>query len=123
MDVKIVTYPVQEWILDEESRQLGPVEQSLTAVAQDVRFALLTERNQYPIMGSNFGVEFQSLLGQDPAYVRANVKRRIADALMIDDRIDSVSDFKFTQEEDSLLVEFIVNTKLGKINMTTEVII
>lgn len=123
MEVKIVSYPVQEWILDKDTGLLADVEQSLDAVAQDVRFALLTERNQYPIMGSNFGVEFQSLIGQDPAYVRANIKKRIAEALSIDDRIDSVSDFKFTRNDESLLVEFIVNTKLGKINMETEVII
>ena len=123
MDVQIVTYPVQEWILDEKTGQLGQVIQNIDAIAQDVKFALMTERNKYPIMGSNFGVEFESLIGQDPAFVRANIKKRISDALSIDDRIDSVSDFKFSHSEETMTVTFVVNTKLGKLNMTTDVII
>lgn len=122
MEVKFVTYPVAEWILDEETGQLGDPVQNIDAIAQDIRFSILTERNKYPIMGSNFGVEMEELIGQDPAYVRANIKKRIADALSIDDRVESVSDFKFETNQDSLTVSFVVNTKLGPLNMKTDVI-
>lgn len=123
MNVEFTTYPIQEWVLDPESKMLGDNVQSLDAIAQDVKFALSTERNMYPIMGSNFGVTLEDLIGQDAAYVKAQVKRRIQDALSIDDRIISISEFKFSQKEpDSLSVSFIVSSVLGDFQMTTEIV-
>lgn len=123
MNVSFTTYPIQEWVLDEESQLLGDNVMDIKAIAQDVKFALSTERNMYPIMGSNFGVTLEDLIGQDAAYVRAQVKQRIKDALSIDDRIVSISSFKFEQPEpETLTVSFIVNTVLGNVEMTTEIV-
>lgn len=123
MNVVFTTYPIEEWVLDETTGQLGDPSLELQAIAQDVKFALSTERNAYPIMGSNFGVELSDLIGQDRQYVQAQVKRRIADALSIDDRVTGVGSFSFSSsEKDSLLVSFVVETVLGKVNMTTEII-
>lgn len=123
MNVEFTTYPIQEWVLDEESGLLGDNVMNIKAIAQDVKFALSTERNMYPIMGSNFGVTLEDLIGRDAAYVRAQVKQRIKDALSIDDRIVSISSFKFEQPEpETLTVSFIVNTVLGNVEMTTEII-
>jgi hypothetical protein len=123
MNVEFVTYPIQEWILDEATGQLGEPSLELQAIAQDVKFALSTERNMYPIMGSNFGVEFLDLIGRDRQYVQAQVKKRISDALSIDDRITGLGSFSFSSPESgSLSVSFVVETVLGKVNMTTEII-
>jgi hypothetical protein len=123
MNVKFTSYPIQEWILDEETAQCGAPALELHAISQDIKFILSTERNMYPIMGSNFGVEFLDLIGKDSQYVQAQVKRRIVDALSIDDRIISVGSFEFKQPEtDSLFVSFVVETVIGKVGMTTELI-
>lgn len=123
MDVKFVQYPIQEWLVDWDSMSLGDMKANLDAIAQDVRFALSTERNKYPIMGSNFGVTLTDLVGMDYAYVQANVKKRITDALSIDDRILSVSEFKFSRpNSETIKVTFLVTTVLGDLNMTTEII-
>lgn len=123
MNVEFVKYPVQEWILDESSRQLGAPSAELQAIVQDIKFALSTERNMYPIMGSNFGVELIELIGKDRQYVQAQVKRRITEALSIDDRITSIGSFKFNSTEiGSLSVSFVVETILGKVNLTTEIV-
>ena len=123
MDVKFVQYPIQEWLVDWDSMSLGDMKANLDAIAQDVRFALSTERNKYPIMGSNFGVTLTDLVGMDYAYVQANVKKRITDALSIDDRILSVSEFKFSRpNSETIKVAFLVTTVLGDLNMTTEII-
>lgn len=123
MEVTFIKYPIQEWIVDWENETLGDSVMSLEAIAQDIRFALSTERNKYPIMGPNFGVTLNDLIGMDSAYVQANVKKRISDALSIDDRILSVSEFKFTKPDmDSMLVSFLVTTVLGDLQMTTELI-
>jgi len=123
MDVEFTTYPIQEWLLNTDSQKLTESEQTLSAIAQDITFALSVERNKYPIMSSNFGVEFEDLLGKDEAYVKANIKRRIQDALLIDDRIISVSNFAFKKVNgDSLFVSFVVETVLGTIETTTNII-
>lgn len=123
MKVEIVSYPAQEWILDEETEMLGEPSLEVKAIAQDVKFAMLTERNKYPIMGSNFGVEFLDLVGKDPMYIKAQIKARIKDALSIDDRITAVTDFKFKNiDANSVSVSFVVETVLGKVGMTTEII-
>lgn len=124
MEVKFVRYPIQEWILDEDSLHLGDVQQTLEAISQDIKFTLSTERNKYPIMGSNFGVEFSDLIGEDRDYVRAQLKKRITDAISIDDRVDSLSNFEFSYPDaNSIVISFIVETKLGKVGMSTEIII
>ena len=123
MNVSFTTYPIQEWILDETTGQLGEPSLEVQAIAQDVKFALSTERNKYPIMGNNFGVEFLDLIGKDRAYVQAQLKKRINDALSIDDRIIAIGSFKFeAKDSDSISVSFVVETVLGKVGFTTEVI-
>lgn len=123
MDVEFVTYPSQEWELDTETMQLGEIKQNLGSIAQDIQFYLSVERNKWPIMNSNMGVEFDDLIGKDDAYVRANVKKRIQSALSIDDRINAVSSFKFDKpSSDSLVVSFVVETILGDIQMTTNIV-
>ena len=124
MEVTFTTYPIQEWILNEDSSQLGDSEQAIEAISQDLKFALSTERNKYPIMSSNFGVEFLDLIGQDKRYVKAQLKKRITEALSIDDRVNSLSDFKFSYPDaNSIVISFIVETKLGKVGMSTEIVV
>lgn len=123
MNVEFVNYPTREWSLDTETMKLGEIEQNLGAIAQDVQFYLSVERYKYPIMGNNMGIELEDLIGMDDAFVRANVKSRIKDALSVDDRITSVSSFAFENPTpDSLVVSFVVETILGDIEMTTNII-
>jgi hypothetical protein len=123
MNVEFISYPIEEWILDEETMQTGEPSLTIDAIAQDIKFALSTERNKYPIMGSNFGVEFLDLIGKDRQYVQAQIKKRINEALSIDDRIIAIGSFNFESKEmDSLSVSFVVETILGKVGMSTEII-
>lgn len=123
MNVQFTTYPIEEWILDEDSQQVGDPKLTVDAIAQDIKFILSTERNKYPIMGGNFGVEFIDLIGKDRQYVQAQVKKRISEALSIDDRILAIGSFKFeSKDSDSLSVSFVVETVLGKVGMSTEIL-
>lgn len=124
MEVTFTTYPVQEWILDEDSQSLKDSQFTIDAISQDIKFALSTERNKYPIMGPNFGATFEDLIGKDTQYICSQIKKRVSDALSIDDRILGVGHFEFTRNRtgDSLTVAFIVETILGKTKVTTEII-
>lgn len=123
MNVQFTTYPIEEWVLDEENLQVGNPELTVDAIAQDIKFILSTERNKYPIMGSNFGIELVDLIGKDRQYVQAQIKKRINEALSIDDRILAIGSFKFESKEmGSLSVSFVVETVLGKVGMSTEIL-
>ena len=124
MNVTFTTYPIQEWILNEDSSSLEDPKFDLQAISQDIKFALSTERNKYPIMGPNFGSSFEDLIGMDSQYVCAQIKKRVSDALSIDDRILGVGHFEFKHSHgnDSLTVSFVVETILGKVNLTTDII-
>lgn len=123
MKVKFATYPIQEWILDEDTGFLSEPELNIKAIAQDIKFILSTERNMYPIMGSNFGIELLDLVGKDEQYIRAQIKSRISDALSVDDRIVKISEFTFKKtDSNSLSVSFNVKTVLGDVPMTTTIV-
>lgn len=86
----------------------------IDAVKQAVALALSTERFNHPIYSWDYGVELECLVGKDILFIYVEIKRRIKEALEQDDRIASVSDFKYTRQDDSLLVEFTVETDYGK---------
>lgn len=120
--VEFASYSSNEWIVDFESGDNGQPKSILDAVAQDVRFALGTDRYKWPIMGSNFGVTFDDLIGTDYNYIRSEVVRRIRDALSIDDRILQVDDFQFTPLEDSgILISCVVQTTFGDVSVSTTI--
>lgn len=83
------------------------------AVAQSVDVMLSTERFYYEIYSYDYGAEFADLIGKDRAFVRADVQRRIEEALAEDDRIVGVSDFSIDFDRETANVSFTVNTIFG----------
>ena len=67
----------------------------LAALSQAIQKRLSTQQFEYPIYTFNYGVDWKDLIGQDPEYIRAEMKRMIQETLEKDDRIKSVENFKF----------------------------
>ena len=67
----------------------------LEAMKQVIFKILNTERYQYIIYSWNYGIELQDLFGEPVSYVCPELERRITEALVQDDRIESVDDFEF----------------------------
>jgi hypothetical protein len=117
--VEFASYSSNEWIVDFESGNNGEPRSSLASIAQDIQFALETDRYKWPIMGSNFGATFDDLIGSDYNYIRSEVVRRIREALSIDDRILQVDDFQFTQLDNSgILISCVVTTTFGNVSVS-----
>ena len=103
------TYPNREWVVDFNTGDNGEPDSTLDAVAQDIRFALSTERYKYPIMGANFGATFDDLVGSDYNYI-----------LSTDDRVISIEDFVFKkQSNDAIFVSCVVKTNVGDVPIST----
>lgn len=112
--VEYSSYPNYEWVIDPDSETTLDPASTLQTIIQGIKFSLGTERYKYPIMGGNYGVTFEDLIGTDYSYIKSEIARRIRDALSIDDRIISIDNFEFTNTGNSdMLVTFNVHTILG----------
>ena len=67
----------------------------LEAMHQVIYKILNTERYQYIIYSWDYGIETLDLFGEPISYVCPEIERRIIEALIQDDRIESVYNFEF----------------------------
>ncbi|MCI6691450.1 MAG: DUF2634 domain-containing protein [Clostridium sp.] len=93
----------------------------LEALEQAINNVLNTEKYTYPIYSFDYGIELENLLGKDLEYIKIELKRRIEDCLLEDERIISVSNFSFNQDGDSLYCSFNVISIYGEISIDKEV--
>lgn len=73
------------------------------------------------IIYKDYGIDFESLIGEERAYVRAELKRMISESLAEDDRIINVSDFKFDFDFDKCICSFLVSSIYGDLEIREEV--
>lgn len=92
------------------------------AVKQAVYRILNTERYQYLIYPWWYGIETTDLYGEPVNWVCAELERRIAEALLTDSRIRSVTDFSHdTGTKRIIHTTFTVHTVYGNIAGEKEV--
>ena len=89
----------------------------LEAMKQVIFKILNTERYQYIIYSWNYGIELQDLFGEPVSYVCPELERRITEALVQDDRVESVDSFSFDiTEKRKVHVTFVVHTIFGDVD-------
>lgn len=113
--------PGKTYRIDLEKNRLNGVTDGLAAVKQAVFKILSTERYEYAIYSWNYGTELLDLFGEPEAYVRPEIKGRIEEALLQDDRVQSVDSFEIEQSGRTLHITFTVHTKYGDISAGKEV--
>lgn len=107
--------------LDIEGQRVAGMTDKREALRQAVYLILNVERYAYPIYSRNYGSELVDLIGQPKDYAMSEMKRRITDALMQDDRITGVDDWTFETGRKSVLARFTVYTIYGELEATKEV--
>ena len=100
LDIEEIPTPTPRIIMG-KNRLMGSCD-GLEAIKQAVYLILNVERYRYVIYSSNYGVEFDDLLGKPVPYVLPELKRRIEEALTQDDRITSVDGFEFETKKDTV---------------------
>lgn len=84
------------------------------AMEQAIYKILQTERYQYVIYNWNYGIELADLFGEARTYVYPELKRRISEALLQDERILEVDNFFFeASERDVVSLRFSAHTIFG----------
>ena len=93
----------------------------LDALQQAIYKVLNTEQYEHPIYSFSYGIDLESLIGKDRAYVQVELKRRIQECLLQDERIQSVENFSLAVSGDELTCVFDVVSIYGKITIAKEV--
>lgn len=91
------------------------------ALEQTIYFILNTERYNYLIYSNSYGSELNIISELDRDIAKSELKRRISDAILQDDRVKEVGNFEFSNGEDSVLVKFTVFSIYGDIGIEKEV--
>ena len=112
--IEKVTMPSLTWKIWTDRTQVRGTVDEQEAMEQAVRKILQTERYRYAIYDWNYGVELEDLYGENVAYVMPELKKRIEDALLSDDRITAVTDFSIQQEKGCVTTSFMVHTIFGE---------
>lgn len=111
LDIEEIPTPTPRIII-EKNRLMGSCD-GLEAIKQAVYLILNVERYRYVIYSSNYGVEFDDLLGKPVPYVLPELKRRIEEALTQDDRITGVDGLSLRQKKIQCIVHLQYTVFLG----------
>jgi len=122
-EIRVITSPTNTYRLQVNENRITKHVDGLKAMEQCIYKILNTERYKYVIYNWNYGIELDDLYGKPIPYVKAELPRRITEALLVDDRITDVYDFVFnpTNSKNTLSVSFTAKTIHGDINSSKEV--
>ena len=115
------TMPSKTYYINRNTNRISGYIDDKDAIVQAIYLILSTERYESVIYNWYYGTEFDSLVGKDRDFVKSELKRRIAEAILEDDRILDVTDFNISFNKDVANVVFLVETNIGDINVNWEV--
>lgn len=114
-DVEIEQQPTLTYEVKLDQDKMGNYIDGLEAMKQAIYHIINTERYQHLIYSWNYGVELADLFGKPINYCYPEIKRRLEEALLQDERISEVYDFEFSYSKGDVLVKFKVVTDYGEI--------
>lgn len=120
-----VDMPTLTYKMDLEQNRVRNYTDGVVAMRQVIFKILQTERYKHKeIYSDNYGVEFEDLFGMPTVYCIPMIEQRIKEALLWDERITNVYNFKFSNTRRGVItVNFDVDTIFGSTPIETEVAI
>lgn len=113
--------PSLTWIADPVTNRLRGRGDGWEAVRQAVEVIVNVERFKWQIYTPNFGTDYDGLLGTEPGYAASELRRRLEDAFIPDNRIHGLKDYEWTFDGVDLTTTFTVTTVFGDIAGNMEV--
>lgn len=113
--------PSLTWIADPVTNRLRGRGDNWEAVRQAVEVIVNVERFKWQIYTPNFGTDYDGLLGTEPGYAASELRRRLEDAFLPDNRILGVKDYAYSFKDVSLTVTFTALTVFGDVPGSMEV--
>lgn len=101
------------WNLEKMSEKMS----GMDSLCQSIRLALEVPRYHYPIYSWQYGSELETLIGSSFEDVSEKAPAMIRDALLRDDRIQSVDGFVVapSQQRGAADISFTVHSRLGNL--------
>ncbi len=112
------TKPPKEYEIDFVTGQLtGKIVEGLAAIKIWIWLALQIPRYRYYIYSWDYGNEYEDLIGQGytEEYIETEALRITEDCLLINEHIQSITDFTTTVVNEKLTISFTANTIYGEI--------
>ncbi|MBH0344357.1 DUF2634 domain-containing protein [Paenibacillus larvae] len=119
--IQITQQSSKTYKIDFEQKRVTGTVDGLESVKQSVKKILCTSRFEHLIYSDRYGSDIKTLIGKAPALVQSELKRRISEALLQDDRIKDVGNFRFDSSGDSAAVSFVVTSVFGSFSQKQEV--
>lgn len=113
--------PSLTWIADPVTNRLRGRGDNWEAVRQAVEIIVNVERFKWQIYTPNFGTDYDGLLGTEPGYAASELRRRLEDAFLPDNRILGIEEYSYTFTDVSLTVSFTARTVFGGVPGSLEV--
>nr|WP_295681503.1 DUF2634 domain-containing protein [uncultured Lachnoclostridium sp.]DAD92249.1 MAG TPA: Protein of unknown function (DUF2634) [Siphoviridae sp. ctQ0C17] len=110
-NVKLSSQPTKTYAIVGD-KIVGMID-DVEALRQAIYLILSVERYEYLIYSWSYGVELKELVGKDIAFAYPEIKRRVIEGLVQDDRILDIDNFTFEKDEEGVLVNFTVHTIYG----------
>ena len=123
-NIDIITIPSKTYQIDFNINRAKGIFDKIKSLKQSIYKILSTKRYKYEIYDWNYGIEIDDLIGMPKEYMKIEIENRIKDALSIDDRIEDVYNFKFSNlanDKYSFLVDFNVKSIFGEFIFGLEV--
>lgn len=114
-DFEIAVIPSRTFKLHPTTEIVAGYVDELEAVKQAIYLILNIERFEYLIHSWDIGVELADLIGRPISFCLPEIKRRITEALVQDDRITVVENFEFDVNKGKVHATFTVSTIFGTI--------
>ena len=99
----------------------GIIDEPLETVKQAAFFILNTPRFEYLIYSSDYGHEFNDLIGKEKEYADGEIRRMLEECLKADERIMSVKDLEIKKDKENYMLNFTVHSIYGEFDMSREV--
>ena len=108
--------PSRSYGLDLDAQRVRGSVDGEEALKQAITLRLNSWWRAHDIYDDRYGFEAQGLLGKDRAYTGSELKRRLRECLLEDDRIYSVENFRFEdgEEGDGWALSFRVRSCFGE---------
>ncbi|AZK48786.1 DUF2634 domain-containing protein [Paenibacillus lentus] len=120
-DFELENQPTKTFKLNlDKNRIVGKIDE-IEALKQAIFLILSCERYEHIIYSWNYGFESNDLIGKPIDFVMSEVKRRILEALLQDERITGVDSFEFNRNKKKLHVTFTVHSIYGDFTEETAV--
>lgn len=120
----VAPMPSKTYQLNAVTNEIGGLIYGEQAIRQYVAKAVRTSRFRFLIYDGQYGSELDDLIGADvsDALLQVEIPRVVREALIYDDRVDDVVNFKIMRVDDRLYVAFTVELADGT-SLTEEVAI